>query len=46
MFKIVAKKGESIIRYGDTGNVYYVLAKGQCQITVFENGADPLDPNL
>ena len=25
MFKIVAKKGEKIIRYGDVGNVYYVL---------------------
>ena len=41
MFKIVAKKGENIIKYGDEGNVYYVLAKGQCSITVYHEGTDP-----
>ena len=45
-FKIISKKGESIIRYGDTGNVYYILAQGQCQITVYQEGTDPQDPKL
>ena len=46
MFKIIAKTGESIIKYGDEGNVYYILAKGQCSITVYNEGTDPLHPDL
>ena len=46
MFRIVSKKGERIIRYGDVGNVYYVLGQGSCKVTVYEKGTDPADPDL
>lgn len=38
--------GDSIIRYGDFGQLYYILAKGQVKVKIYENGADPTDPGL
>ena len=35
-----------IIRYGDMGSEYFVLAKGQVRVTVYQPGTDPKDPQL
>lgn len=43
MFKREFKKGDDIIRYGDIGQEYYVLARGTCQVTVYIEGTDPSD---
>lgn len=32
-----------MIRYGDMGSEYFVLAKGQGQVTVYKPGTDPKD---
>ena len=43
------KKFESesvIIRYGDVGSEYFVLAKGRVRVTVYESNCKPNDPNL
>lgn len=40
------KKGDMIIRYGDIGQKYYVLAKGNVKVTVYTKGTDAQDPNL
>ena len=39
-------KGELIIRYGDTGQKYYILSKGKVKVTVYHRGTDPQDPCL
>jgi len=46
MQKKKIKAGHVIIKYGDIGQEYYVLSKGTCQVTVYETGASPNDPNL
>lgn len=38
------KKDEIIIRYGDMGKEYYVLAKGDVKVIVYEKGAKVDDP--
>ena len=38
-------KDDIIIRYGDLGKEYYVLAKGDVQVIVYEKGAKPNDPD-
>ena len=43
MFKKEFEKGKDIIRYGDIGYEYYVLARGSCQVTVYIEGTDPSD---
>ena len=40
------QEGKEIIKYGDIGNEYYVLANGICQVTVYNDGVNPSDPNL
>lgn len=40
------KKGDMIIRYGDIGQKYYVLSKGNVKVTVYNKGTDPKDPNI
>jgi CRP-like cAMP-binding protein len=39
------KKDEIIIRYGDMGKEYYVLAKGDVKVIVYEKGAKAEDPD-
>ena len=43
MTKAVFEKGELIIKYGDIGTCYYVLAKGKVKVTVYKKGTDPKD---
>ena len=40
------KKGEVITRFGDIGDKYYILSKGQVKVKVFEPNANPFDPKL
>ena len=44
MYKKHYGTGEVIIRYGDMGHEYYVLAYGTCKVTVYVKGAKPDDP--
>ena len=39
------KKEDTIIQYGDLGKEYYVLAKGDVKVIVYENGAKADDPD-
>lgn len=39
-------KGETIIKYGDPGDKYYLLAKGSVKVVVYEQGTDPHDKML
>lgn len=43
MKKETYKEGDLIIRYGDIGCNYYVLAKGNVKVTVYKKGTDPKD---
>mmetsp|Transcript_12916 Transcript_12916/g.20015 ORF Transcript_12916/g.20015 Transcript_12916/m.20015 type:complete len:153 (+) Transcript_12916:336-794(+) len=40
------EKGEVIIRYGDTGNLYYILAQGKVSVKIYKKGTFPDDPEL
>lgn len=44
MTKKTFKQGELIIKYGDIGFNYYILAKGNVKVTVYNKGTDPNDP--
>ena len=46
MFSRNFKAGESIIRYGDMGTEYFVLAKGKVNVTVYQPGTNPFDANI
>ena len=46
MFSRNFKANEPIIRYGEMGSEYFVLASGRVRVTVYKTGADPKDPNL
>lgn len=46
MTKQTFKEGELIIKYGDIGFNYFVLAKGNVKVTVYKKGTDPKDPNI
>lgn len=37
---------QPIIKYGEMGSEYFVLASGQVRVTVYKPGTDPKDPNL
>ena len=39
-------KKEKIISYGDLGKEYFVLAKGNVRVVVYQPGTDPKDPDL
>ena len=40
------EKGQLIIKYGDVGHEYFVLAQGSVQVMVYQRDADPADPEL
>lgn len=40
------KKGDIIIKYGEIGIFYYILAKGKAKVTVYKSETDPADPDL
>mmetsp|Transcript_6207 Transcript_6207/g.10080 ORF Transcript_6207/g.10080 Transcript_6207/m.10080 type:complete len:121 (-) Transcript_6207:594-956(-) len=40
------KKGQDIITYGDVGSEYFILARGNVRVFVYQNGVDPKDPEL
>lgn len=40
------RKSETIIKYGDLGDKYYLLAKGSVKVVVYEQGTDPNDKML
>jgi len=40
------KKDDTIIRYGDQGKEYYILARGCVKVILYNNGTDPKDPEL
>ena len=40
------KNEENIIKYGDSGRIFYILAKGTVNVHIYEEGANPDDPQL
>lgn len=40
------EKGDLIIKYGDQGQLYYILSNGSVRVTVYETGTDPNDANI
>jgi CRP-like cAMP-binding protein len=40
------KQGEQIIRFGDQGDEYFVLAEGEVKVFVYEDGVAPDDPEI
>lgn len=44
MFSKNFKAEQPIIRYGDMGSEYFVLATGKVRVTVYKPGTDPNDP--
>lgn len=46
MYQKIFQAGEPIITYGDVGSDYFILAEGEVKVLVYEQGADPKDPNL
>jgi len=40
------QKDDVIIKYGDQGQTYYILANGNVKVIVYSKGTDPKDPNL
>jgi len=37
---------EMILRYGDIGDKYFILAEGIVRVKVYEQGANPFSPDL
>ena len=46
MFSRNFKANQPIIRYGEMGSEYFVLASGRVRVTVYRSGTDPKDPSL
>ena len=46
MTKKTFREGELIIKYGDIGFNYYILAKGNVKVTVYKEGTSPNDPQI
>ena len=44
MFSQTFSAGENIIRFGEIGSEYFVLAKGKVRVTVYRQGTNPSDP--
>lgn len=40
------KKDEYIIKFGDIGSEYYILNKGNVEVTVYKEGTKYDEPNL
>ena len=45
MFGRKISGGQPIIKYGEMGSEYFVLARGQVRVTVYKPNTDPKDPN-
>ena len=43
MYKKHISDGQVIVRYGDLGDEYFVLARGKIRITVYLDGTAPTD---
>jgi CRP-like cAMP-binding protein len=46
MFKKHFTYGEDIIRFGDIGAEYFILATGRVKVTVYTPGTNPFDPKI
>ena len=46
MFSRNFNANQPIIRYGEMGSEYFVLASGRVRVTVYKQGTDPKAPNL
>jgi cAMP-dependent protein kinase regulator len=46
MFKKHFVDGHDIIRFGDLGYEYFILANGKVKVTVYTPGSNPFDPKL
>ena len=44
MFSKNFARDQTIIRYGEIGSEYFILAKGHVKVTVYEPKVDPNDP--
>ena len=42
----VFQKDDYIIKYGDVGNEYFILAQGDVQVIVYQKDTSPTDPQL
>ena len=42
----IFKKSDLIIKYGDVGKEYFVLAKGDVKVIVYNKDVKPDDPDL
>mmetsp|Transcript_21347 Transcript_21347/g.33026 ORF Transcript_21347/g.33026 Transcript_21347/m.33026 type:complete len:235 (+) Transcript_21347:791-1495(+) len=42
----IFNSGDTIIRYGDLGSLYYILAKGEVKVIVYQKETDPNDPDI
>lgn len=40
------KANEKIIKYGDVGDEFFILERGEIEVLVYNQGAKPNDPNL
>jgi len=40
------REGETIIKFGDIGSLYYILSKGDVKVIVYKKGTDPNDPDI
>lgn len=40
------KNEENIIKYGDSGRIFYILAKGSVNVHIYEDGTSPDDPDI
>ena len=40
------QEGDDIIRFGDIGKEYFILAEGDVQVIVYQKGVNPNDPQL
>jgi len=46
MFSRNFTSNHTIIRYGEMGSEYFVLARGKVRVTVYKPGTNPADPAL
>ena len=46
MFKKHFTHGEDIIRFGEIGREYFILATGRVKVTLYTQDTNPFDPNI
>lgn len=44
MFNRSFRAGQNVIKYGEMGSEYFVLAQGKIRVTVYKPGTNPSDP--